>query len=233
MLAVIPARGGSKGLIRKNLVQLAGKPLIQHTIEAALAASAVTRVVVTSDDAEIIEVARGVPGIEAPFVRPSELATDDAAAVDVYLHAVDWLGEHEGGTPESFCALLPTSPLRLPSDIDAAIALFRERDADVVVSVQEAKPLAWHQAMDSDRGLHPVTGVAGEAAIANRQDMGPRPVVLTGSIYVLKVEPLRRTRTYFGPKSYGYAMPASRSIDIDSEDDLRLAAALLEAEKRN
>ncbi len=233
MLAVIPARAGSKGLARKNLAQLAGKPLIQHTLEAALAAPAVTRVVVTSDDPEIIEVARGVSGIEAPFVRPSELATDGAAAVDVYLHAVDWLGEHEGIAPESFCALLPTSPLRLPADIDAAIALFQDTDADVVVSVQEAKPLAWHQAIDSGQRLHPMTQVVGEAAIANRQDMGPRPVVLNGSIYVLRVEPLRRTRTYFGPRSYGYVMPASRSIDIDSADDLRLAAALLEAEKQS
>ena len=229
MLAVVPARGGSKGLPGKNLLPLGGRPLIHHSLAVAAAAAAIDRVLVTTDDPEIRLAALEIPGVEAPFLRPDALATDDAGAVDVYLHAVDWLKQHENCEVNEICVLLPTAPLRLASDIDGAIALYRERQADVVVSVSAAKPLPWHQDMAADGRLVEIVDSPDGAAIANRQCMGRPPVVLNGSIYVLRIGPLRETRAYFGDRTYGYPMPASRSVDIDDADDFAIAEALMAA----
>lgn len=223
MIVVVPARGGSKGLPGKNLRNLAGEPLIVHTLRTALAAERVERVIVSTDDDAIIEASRAVAGVEVPFRRPPHLSTDDASAVDAYLHVSDCLGIIEGTTPRDLCVLLPTAPLRLASDVDAAIDLYFSTSAEVVFSVAEAKPLAWHQFMDDSGRLEPALGAA--AGIGNRQQFraGWLP---NGSIYVFDVETLRRTRTYFGPATYGYAMPPERSIDIDTEADFAAAEAL-------
>lgn len=223
MIVIVPARGGSKGLPGKNVRAFAGEPLIVHTLRAALAAEQVERVVVSTDDDAIIAVARSVPGIEVPFRRPPHLATDDASAVDAYLHVADALGIIDGTAPRDICVLLPTAPLRLPSDIDAAIALYRATSAEVVFSVTESKPLAWCQYMNGDGRLVPALGAA--AGICNRQEFRAAWVP-NGSIYVLDVETLRRTRTYFGPATYGYRMPPERSVDIDTEADFVAAEAL-------
>ena len=225
MLAVVPARGGSKGLARKNLRPLAGRPLIVHTLDCAKAVPAIDRIIVTTDDEEIAAACK-TEGVEVPFRRPAELASDDAAAVDVYLHTVDWLTAAEGEAPDQICVLLPTSPLRLASDVEGAIALFRDRRAEVVLSVTGAKPIAWHQKIEADGRLVPIDATPPREAIANRQELR-HPMVLNGSIYVLDIEALRRTRSYFGARTYGYAMPADRSIDIDDEIDLRMAEALI------
>lgn len=224
MIAVIPARGGSKGLPGKNIRMLAGKPLIVHTLECARAASSITRVIVTTDDEDIAAAARSVEGVEVPFRRPAELASDTAQAFDVYLHVADWLRENEGNAPETLCPLLPTAPLRAPADIDGCVSLYRARDADVVLSVTAAKPASWQQQMAEDGRMGPVPGLA--TSVENRQAYG-KIVIPNGAVYVLNVEAVRRTRTYFGPRSYAYPMPADRSIDIDGHDDFRMAEALL------
>lgn len=218
MIAVVPARGGSKGLPRKNIRELAGVPLISHTLRAALRSRHITRVVLSTDDDEIADVARQIEGVEVPFMRPDELASDSASAIDVYLHAASMLDATE------LCVLLPTAPLRLSSDIDACIDLFRATAAEVVLSVTEAKPASWQQIMGRDLALSPLPGVT--PSVANRQDYGTA-VVPNGAIYILNIPALRRSRSYFGPRSFGYLMPASRSIDIDTEDDLLIAEALM------
>lgn len=225
MIVVVPARGGSKGLPGKNLLPLAGEPLIVHTLRAALDCPEVERVVVTTDDDEIIRVCHRVEGVEIPFRRPSHLATDDADAVDAYLHVVDCLGISEGAAPEEICVLLPTSPLRLPADISAAIDLYRRNDALSVISVTEAKPAAWLQSMSSDGRLE---SVVTDERHNNRQDYDPI-FLPNGSIYVLNVEALRRTRNYYGPRTFGYLMPSERAVDIDSKTDFLTAEALLTA----
>lgn len=224
MIVVVPARGGSKGLPRKNVLGIAGKPLIVHSLECALAAKGVTRVVVSTDDAEIADVARGVPGVEVPFLRPAELSGDTASAIDVHLHAGQMLGTRQ------ICVLLPTAPLRLPEDIDASVALFRKHNAAVVLSVTAAKPAAWQQNMDADGKLAPVPGLA--ASVDNRQGYG-RTVIPNGAVYVLDLAELAATRTYFGPRTWAHYMPADRSIDIDGEDDRIIAEALLERRARS
>ena len=229
MLAVVPARGGSKGLPRKHLLPLRGRPLIHHSLAAAAAAETIDRTLVTTDDPEIRRTALEMPGVDAPFLRPDALATDDAKAVDVYLHVVDWLKQNENCEVTEICVLLPTAPLRLASDIDGAIRLYRDREADVVLSVSAAKPLLWHQNMAPDGRLAEIAEPGDVDAIANRQSHGRPPVVLNGSIYVLRIEPLRQTHAYFGDRTYGYEMPASRSIDIDDADDFSIAEALMAA----
>lgn len=224
VIAIVPARGGSKGLPGKNLRSLAGKPLIIHTLECARATRHIDRIIVSTDDEAIAAVARSVPGVEVPFRRPAALADDTAGAIDVYFHAVDWLEAYESRRPASICALLPTAPLRLPADIDACIDLFERRQASVVLSVVAAKPAAWQQMLGDDARLGPVPGI--EASIENRQGLG-RVVVPNGAIQVLDIAALARAWTYFGPRSYGYEMPADRSIDIDTEADFRIAAALM------
>lgn len=220
MLALIPARGGSKGFPGKNIAELAGRPLIAHTIAAAKAADSVHRVVVSTDDEQIGAAARAA-GAELPFVRPPELATDEASTADVIRHAA----EAEGLGPEDSLVLLqPTSPLRTAGDIDEAVALFEARHADAVISVTAHEhPLAWAQLLNEDGLLLPHPSLAAEG---RRQDLTVtyRP---NGAIYVIRLKNFLRYGQIRGPRTYGYAMPAERSVDVDTPFDLRLAACLL------
>lgn len=135
VLALIPARGGSKGLPRKNVLPLLGKPLIVYSIEIALASSVITRTIVSTDDAEIAEVARA-HGADVPFMRPVELAQDASLDLDVFEHALSWLARHEDYRPELVVHLRPTNPLRHVEDVDAAVRLMLDHpEADSLRSV--------------------------------------------------------------------------------------------------
>lgn len=223
MIVVVPARGGSKGLPGKNLRSLAGLPLIVHTLRSALDCPEVERVIVSTDDDEIIRVSRGVAGVEVPFRRPPHLATDDANAIDAYLHVADCLGVSEGAAPTEICVLLPTSPLRLSSDISAAIELYWRKQAQAVISVTEAKPAEWLQKMDEEGRLQCVVP---SKPVDNRQGYA-RVYSPNGSIYVFDIETLRRTRDYYGPRTFGYPMPPERAVDIDTKADFLAAEALI------
>lgn len=230
MLAIIPARSGSKRMPNKNGKILAGKPLIQHTLETAVQSKEITRVLFTTDSQKYRDIALEVKGVEAPFLRPPELSSDTAQAADVHFHAVDWIKNNEGREPEAFCVLLPTSPLRLEEDIDNAIALFKKKKADVVASIVRTKPLAWHLNMDGQtKKMVQLLKIDPKDAILNHQEMPTPPVMLNGSIYVIRTAPYRRSRSYFGLSTYGYEMPHTRSIDIDEVDDFLLAEALLKS----
>lgn len=218
MIAVVPARGGSKGVQRKNLRIVDGKPLILHTLFCALAAPGVSRVIVSTDDNEIASVAAAIPGVEVPFIRPRALASDTASSVDVYLHAAEVLNVGE------IVALLPTVPLRSPNDVASCIALFQAEAAHVVLSVVEAKPASWQQLLMDDKSLRPVPGLSHD--IKNRQEHACA-VMPNGAVYVLNTRALAETRTYFGERTFGFLMPTDRSIDIDSEADIKIAEALL------
>lgn len=229
MIGVVPARGGSKGLPRKNILPLAGLPLIVHTLHVALAADTISRVIVTTDDPEIMDVCRAVPGVEVPFQRPSHLAQDASSAVDVFLHLLDWLKSEEQTDVDYFCVLQPTSPLRLPEDIDGAVNLFNDTAALAVLSVMESKPLPWHHHLQTDGRI---TSLEQNSASANPMDMRQKMsqlVVQNGAVHVFDVAELRKTRTYYGSKTYGYMMPADRSVDIDDAMDFSIAEALMNA----
>lgn len=134
IMAFIPARGGSKGIPRKNLAPLAGKPLLQYTIEAAHKSKYITDIFLSSEDEEIIELARSL-GLDVPYRRPAELATDESSLIDTILHACDWLRAARHPTPDALLLLQPTSPLRRADDIDGAIQLFQATDATSLISV--------------------------------------------------------------------------------------------------
>lgn len=193
VLALILARGGSKGIPRKNLYPLAGKPLIVWTIEAALAAKKVTRTIVSTDDEEIAAVARSA-GVETPFIRPAELAEDNTADLPCYQHALTWLKEHEQYEPDLVVQLWATSPHRLPGEVDRAIALLEQHpDADSVRSVTEPHQTPfkmWRR--DQGKYLEPILKkeypevyMAGEPYALPRQVL-PEVVVQTGYVSVIR-----------------------------------------------
>lgn len=221
MIAIIPARGGSKGVKNKNIRYLAGKPLIAYTIECALQANGVDRVIVSTDDEEIARVCRE-HGAEVPFLRPQELATDNAKAIDVYLHAIHYLRDIEKKELEEIVVLLPTCPLRLPMDIDRAIDLFRNKNADSVISyTKEHHPISWHKYLTEEGEFEDIF----ESDLANRQDLRTS-YYPNGAIYVFR-STLLEVGEYYSEASYAYLMPADRSVDIDEETDLLYAEYLL------
>lgn len=221
MIAIIPARGGSKGLPGKNIRELHGKPLIAYAIDCARKARHIDRVIVSTDDSEIADVARQY-GAEIPFLRPDYLASDTAQAVDNYIYTVDRLSREETLPIDEFAVLLPTTPLRLSEDVDNAIELFRERQADSVISyTPEAHPIRWHKYLDADKAFVNIF----DDTIANRQDL-KTSYYPNGAIYVFRTSVIKE-RKYYTKKSYAYVMPRSRSIDIDTLEDFQYAEFLL------
>lgn len=220
VLALITARGGSKGLPRKNVLTAAGKPLIAWTVDAALTASSVSHVVLSTDDDEIMNAAAAA-GCNIPFRRPAELATDEASSMDVVLHALKELPGYD------FVALLqPTSPLRTGTDIDAAFQLMNTRNAPACVSVTEVdqSPYWMYELAEDDRlsSLLPPL-----QSVTRRQDL-PSVYTLNGAIYIANVEWLLKSRNFLGPETVAYKMPKSRSIDIDNALDFQQFCQLVE-----
>lgn len=228
VLGLVTARGGSKGVPRKNLRLVAGRPLIVWTLDAAKASRLLTRVLVSTDDPEIALVARA-EGVQAPFLRPAELAGDASPHIDVVLHALDWLISNRGESYDYVCLLQPTSPLRAAEDIDEALELAISREADAVVSVSPS-PVHPHllYRMDAVSALTPVLPPV--QGYARRQDL-PAAFVLNGAIYVSRVEALRRDRCFTPPGALGFVMPPTRSLDIDDEAGLRAAGTALTARR--
>ncbi len=224
VLGLVTARGGSKGIARKNLRLVAGRPLIAWTLDAAIASRRLTRAILSTDDPEIALVARAT-GVEAPFLRPAELAGDASPHFDVVCHALDWLKTNRGEIYDYVCLLQPTSPLRIGEDIDGAVDLALSRDADAVVGIT-VSPVKPHLlfSMDDSASLTPILQPA--EGYARRQDR-PSAFVLTGAIYVNRVESLRRDQTFTPSGALGYLMPLDRSLDVDSETDLQAAEAAL------
>lgn len=224
VLGLVTARGGSKGVPRKNLRPVAGRPLIAWTLDAAKGSRRLTHVLVSTDDPEIVLAARG-EGVEAPFLRPTEFAGDASPHIDVVLHALDWLRSNRGETYDYVCLLQPTSPLRTAQDIDGVIDLAVSREADAVVSISPSPVLPnLIYRMDADAALTPLLPPV--QGYARRQDL-PAAYVLNGAIYVNRAESLRRERSFAPPGALGFLMPADRSLDVDEEADLLAADAAL------
>ena len=225
MICLIPARGGSKGVPGKNIKELCGKPLIAYTIEAALKAEGVDRVVVTTDDEDIARVAREY-GAEVPFMRPAELASDTAGAVDVYQHAINFLREETGEAIEKFMVLLPTAPMRNSKHIDEAIAYFNEKGARTLLSMTEAEtPAVWYCVQDEEERVHNA-GFGAGAAMNNRQK-NEKYIVPNGAIYILDYDLLVNERTYYCDNTVAYLMSKEDAVDIDYPIDFEFAEFLM------
>tara|TARA_X000000368_G_C22938346_1_gene670925 strand:- start:160 stop:849 length:690 start_codon:yes stop_codon:yes gene_type:complete len=225
MIAIIPARGGSKGLPGKNIKPLNGIPLICHTILTALKSNAISRVIVSTDDEEIAKISQKC-GAEVPFIRPKELADDDSMVMDAYIYTLDRLRDTSEELIESFVALLPTAPLRSSNDIDNAVEIFLENEADSVLSVTEAEvPIEWYKKIDQKGTLK--NYLPEDDAVSNRQDYNIAHIP-NGAIYVFRLELLRDTRQYYHDKTYAYIMPRIRSVDIDEPIDFEWAEFLIQ-----
>ncbi|MBX5437765.1 MAG: acylneuraminate cytidylyltransferase family protein [Alicyclobacillaceae bacterium] len=224
VLAVIPARGGSKGVPRKNLREVAGKPLLAWTIEAGRASRYIDRLVLSSEDPEIIDVAKRW-GCEVPFVRPEALARDETSAMDTVLHA---LNEIEGF--DYVVLLQPTSPLRLAEDIDRCLetCLGCGSWAGVTVTQVDKSPF-WMYRLDERMRLSPLLPSAKPPL---RRQESEAVYVLNGAVYAAEIKRLRAVRSFLSSDTVASVMPRERSIDIDTEFDLWLAELLLRERNR-
>jgi N,N'-diacetyllegionaminate synthase len=229
VLFVIPARGGSKGLPGKNLRPLGGIPLVGRAIRAARAAAGTLpgtghRVVCSTDDAHIAAVAAEW-GADVPFTRPPHLASDEADSVGVAIHALDWYAS-EGRSFGAMALVQATTPLLSADDLVGAVRLFFESGGKTVVSVGAAPHAAWTFRLADDR-LSPL--VPETLAVARRQEAAAI-VALNGAVFVSRPETLRQTRRFVDTtETRAYVMPPDRSIDVDSETDLRACEGILAA----
>ena len=221
IVAIIPARGGSKGIPRKNIKQLFGKPLIVWTIEHAKKSRYIGRITVSTEDKEISEISKkcGAEVIE----RPEELAKDETPTIDVIFHVLEVI-KAENFEPGLVVLLQPTSPLRNAQDIDNAIELFLKNDCESVVSVCEVEHSLYWSFEIENRYLKPIFG--GKYLNMRRQDL-PKVYTPNGAIYVSTPEILRKYKSFYCSKTIPYIMPPERSVDIDNEIDFMLAELLM------
>ena len=220
ILCVIPVRGGSKGVPGKNLRDVGGRPLVTWTIAHALGSSTPMRVIVSTDDTAIAEVAARA-GAEVPFLRPAELATDEAPTEPTVLHAIEWV-RTQGWEPDAVVLLQATSPVRLPDSIDRAIAQFLAEDADSLVGIVPTSPFLWW------RGDPPAAGYPVDAR-PRRQDMDPDrlPLRETGSLYITRTRIYDELANRLGGRISLFEMDELEGLDIDTERDITIADALL------
>jgi CMP-N-acetylneuraminic acid synthetase len=225
VLGLIPARGGSKGVPRKNLKLLRGKPLLQYTAESALAATRLSRVILSTEDEEIADFGR-LCGLDVPFIRPDELARDETPMLPVAQHAMRML-EKEGDRFDALCLLQPTNPLRRAEDIDACIDLLAESEADAVVTILPT-PLEynphWVYFKNADGFLQLSTGES--TPIPRRQEL-PAAFHREGSVYLTRRDVLLEKESFYGSRLIGYPMDAARSVNIDAPEDWERAEYLI------
>ena len=224
-IAIITARGGSKGLPGKNIKLLNGKPLIAYTIEAAIKSKLFDKVIVSTDSEEIAQVSKKY-GAEIPFLRPIELATDKSDSMDALFHAIKYYKEN-GEEFEFVMKLQPTSPLRKEEDIIEAFKIIKDKNGDSVISVSECKhPPLWANTLPADGNMN--SFIKPEVKGKNRQELQTY-YELNGIIFLSKVEKLIQTRDWFGEKCYAQIIDSKRAIDIDDIIDFKLAEILLQS----
>ena len=227
ILAIIPARGGSKGIKRKNLVPIEGKPLIQYTIDAAIGSKYVTRVTVNSEDAEIVEYASS-QGIEV-IARPAELAQDTTPMKDVILHELQYLREQEGYVPDILVLLQPTSPLRTAEHIDEAMEKLLSSNADALVSVEEEPHLhSPYSVMQINEEGYLEFFLKEGQKFTSRQEK-PKFYARNGAaIYAVDTDVYLETGSLYGTRCVAYEMQPEDSVDIDAPIDLYLVQSMMQ-----
>lgn len=220
LLAIIPSRGGSKGVPRKNIKPLAGRPLIGWSIDAANQALCIDRTIVSTEDEEIASVAREL-GADVPFMRPAKLADDEAPGIAPVLHAIEQLPKFDW-----VLLMQPTSPLRSAEDIDGIWQFCQELGAPSAVSVCEVgKHPYWIYQRNAAQRLEPF--IKGRPDVTRRQDL-PLAYELNGALYLAKTDWLLERQDFIGPETLGYIMPPERSVDLDTQQDWRWVEFLIE-----
>ncbi|MBI2056286.1 MAG: acylneuraminate cytidylyltransferase family protein [Candidatus Sungbacteria bacterium] len=221
ILGIITARGGSKGIPRKNVKELAGKPLIAYTIKAAKESGVISRLILSTDDREIANVAKQC-GAEVPFMRPAELAQDTTPHLPVLQHAVNWLRDNENFVSDYVMILQPTCPLRQDFHIRESAELMEKINADSIVSVSEIPQHFnphWQFLIDAENHLQIFTGEPFSQIVKRRQELG-KTYTRNGAIYLFKTELLFRSEpTFYGDDVRAYPMEQKYSVNIDSMED--------------
>ena len=217
LVALIPARGGSKGIPRKNIRELYGKPLIAWSIEVAQKSKYIDRLVVSTEDEEIAEIARSY-GAEVPFLRPAELSRDETPGMDPVLHALEQLPGYDW-----VLLLQPTSPLRSSKDIDGIIRLCYSEMKPAVSVCEPSKHPQWMYQILKNGCLDSVI----KKPLINRRQELSEVFALNGSLYLAQTEWFNRRKTFINEETLGYIMPNGRSVDIDSPLDWKWAEFLL------
>ena len=221
MIAIVPARGGSKGLPGKNIKNLLGKPMIAYTIEEALKSKYITEVIISTDCNEIEKVAIKY-GAKSPFLRPEYLASDSAKAIDNYIYTIDRLNKEFAYDIKDFVLLQPTSPLRTVEDIDKSIELFKDKNADSVVSyTEEHHPIEWHKYITEDGKFENIF----EEKLLNRQEI-KKSYFPNGAVFVFDYRLIKQGK-YYSDNSYAYIMPRNRSVDVDTIEDFKYIEFLM------
>jgi len=227
ILAVIPGRKGSKGVINKNIRKINNKPLISYSIEAALNSKHIKRVVVSSDSEEILEIANSynVESIE----RPEYLAQDDSSTIDVIKHVLNVVNQTKDYFPEILMLLQPTSPLRDANDIDSAVKMFLEDDsADSLISVSKFNHNPFWSFKIEDKFLSPAFN---EEFLNKRRQELPELFLPNGAIYIIKTSELLEKNSFYVEKTKPFLMSEEKSLDIDTELDLKLVKCLINDKK--
>ncbi len=224
VLAIIPARGGSKGVPGKNIREVGGKPLIGYSIEEALKAKKIDKLIVSTDSEEIAEIARKF-NAEVPFMRPDKLATDSALTVDVVKHAINYFKE-SGEVFDSIVLLQPTCPLRKAEDIDKSIDMLWEKDTDSVVSLSDvgANHPARMYFLDPENKMENV--INEDVSMMPRQAL-PKVYIRSGDIYTCKTERVLKEGKMLFENSVGMVMEGE-TVNIDTFDDLHAFERFLE-----
>jgi len=223
VLAIVPARSGSKRLPRKNIRELHGKPLIAWSIQAGLTSIYVDKVIVSTDDKEILDISREY-GADVPFLRPSKLATDYVATIDVVIHALKYY-ESIGELYDYILLLQPTSPLRDANHIDEALGMLVDKTAKGVISVCKVEhPLEWTNSLPADGSMD--SFIDRKNINKRSQDLQER-YRINGAIYVANTVDLLKEKTFLLEKGVvAYIMGKNVSVDIDTAEDFILADCL-------
>jgi len=225
-LAIIPARGGSKRLPKKNIVDLAGQPLIAWSINAAIKSKYIDKTIVTTDSDEILEVARKY-GADVPFKRPDYLSSDTAIREDVIRHTIDYYQNEKKEKFDYLIYLQPTSPLRNEKHIDEAIEYMFEKRANAIVSVCKLEhPVQWSGLLPEDRDM---SNFINSLDIKTRSQDFPTYYRLNGAIFICDTDKFMKSGSVFLKENiFAYVMPQNVSIDIDTETDFMFAKIILE-----
>ena len=224
ILGIINARGGSKGIPRKNIKELQGKPLIGYSIEAGLNSKCIDDLIVSTDDKEIATVAKEM-GASVPFMRPASLAGDNVRQIEAIIHCINYLKNEQRKTYDYVALLQPTSPLRIAEDIDNAYELLIEKEADSVISftsVENHHPYHMYYIEDDK----PKSVVEHGRSNLQRQTL-PEVFIVNGAVRIAKTDTLVKSESFFSDNSVSYIMPNERSINIDEPSDWQLAEFIL------
>lgn len=223
ILAIVPARAGSKGLYKKNIRTLNGKPLIAYTIEAAKKSKYIDRVIVSTEDIEFKEISKFY-GAEVPFLRPDILSKDNTPSIDVIIHSLEYMKNEEKYVPDYVCLLQCTSPFRDVHCLDEAIEKLYKTETDSLVSVCKSNSNPYWMKVIDNGNLKEF--IKSDKILSRRQDL---PIVynLNGAIYICKTEILLNKKSWYTNKTIAYVMDEIKSIDIDNDLDFRFAEFMM------